>query len=318
MRLDQLDERLLAELDNNARQSNSQIAKRLHVNKNVINYRLNVLEQSGIIRGYYAVIDAYCLGYSSYRIYLKLQHASPKKEQEIIKYLTELLQTRWVGVIKGDFNLGVVFLVRTQEELVEVWNEFNLKFHEYVHESCVGISYGLERYRLPFAKKYLKQRGGVDNVIVGKTGSIDKVDVSLLKLISGNGRMHLLELSKKLNLSPSAVQYRIKQLVGKKIILGFRPILDMEKLGYTLYKIDFNLKSTSAYKKIQEFAKEHDDIFCLVKTIGWADVELEVYSKTTQRFYEILDEIRTKFDDVISDYSFFMYSKIIKFRYTPF
>ncbi len=124
-------------------------------------------------------------------------------------------------------------------------------------------------------------------------------------------------MAKSLGLTPAAVQYRLRQLMKDRIVLGFRPMLDMEVLGYTLYKIDFNLKNASGYEKMRRFAREHEDIFCLVKTIGWADVEFEVYAKNTSQFYSILDEIRLKFDDIMSDYDFFMYAELIKFRYTP-
>ncbi len=318
MELDTLDKKLLAELDNNARQSNSKIAKKLRIAKSVVNYRVRNLEKSGVILGYYTVINSYMLGYSSYRIYLKLKYTSPKKEAEIIDYLVGLAQTRWVGVIKGRFNIGVVFLVKTQEELVGIWDKFNERYHEHIYEPQICISYGLERYRLPFAKRYLKERGKTDAVQLGIRVEMTKTDTALLHLISGNARISLIELSEKLNLSPATVQYHLKQMINKKIVLGFRPILNMEKLGYTLYKIDFNIKNTSDYQKIRAFAHEHEDIFCLIKTIGWADAELEVYAQSTQRFYEILDEIRTRFDGVIRDHNFFMYSKIIKFRYTPF
>ncbi|MBI2079619.1 Lrp/AsnC family transcriptional regulator [Candidatus Micrarchaeota archaeon] len=318
MELDTLNSRLLAELDNNARQSNSKIAKKLRVGKNVINYRINNLEKAGIIQGYYTVIDAYRLGYSAYRIYLKLQYTSPRKEAEIVDYLVKLPQTRWVVFIKGKFNIGAVFLVRNQAELVDLWSKFDKKYHEYIYEPQICISYGLERYRLPFAKEYLKERANTDLVQIGGRVNIDSKDVELLRLISGNGRIPLLEIATKLRLTPTTVQYRLRQLMKKRIILGFRPILNMEKLGYTLYKIDFNLRNSEAYEKIKNFAQEHGDIFCLVKTVGWADVELEVYAKNTQKFYEIVEDIRKRFDGVIRDYNFFMYSKIIKFRYTPF
>lgn len=318
MEIDTTDKKLLAELDNNARQSNSKIAKKLRIGKNVVNYRIKNLEIDGVIQGYYTVINSYRLGYSSYRIYLKLQYASPEKEKEIVEYLVKLPQTRWVGFIKGEFNIGAVFLVKTQQELVDIWDKFNKKYHEYVYEPQICISYGLERYRLPFAKHYLKERGKTDSVHVGGSTSIDEKDTELLRLISGNARIPLLELATKLDLTPAAVQYRLKQLIKKELILGFRPILDMEKLGYTLYKIDINLKSASEYNKLRAFAREHEDIFCLVETVGWADIEFEVYAKSIHRFYEILDEIRTRFSNDIRNYNFFMYSRIIKFRYTPF
>ena len=51
MELDNLDKRIISQLDRDARASNSKIARALRINKNVVNYRIKSLEQEGIIRG---------------------------------------------------------------------------------------------------------------------------------------------------------------------------------------------------------------------------------------------------------------------------
>ncbi len=316
--LDSINEKIISELDNNARASSSSIAKKLHMAKSVVNYRIKKLESRKTIKRYYAVIDSYRLGYSSYRIYISLKNASPVKEKEVIDYLTALPQTRWVGLIKGKYNLGIVFLINNQSEFVTLWDAFMSKYREFLSQIRVGISKGLERYRLPFAKKHLKNRAKIDEIGVGKIVKIDPVEVGLLNILSGNARMPLRDIAKQLHLTPAAINYRIKQLMKKKVLLGFRPLLDMEKLGYTLYKVDFNLKNLSGYEKMRKFAMEQENIFCLIKTIGAEDVELEIYAKSTAEFYGILDMIRLRFEDIIEDYDFMMYAEIIKFRYTPY
>ena len=316
--LDLLDEKILSELDNDARISSTKIAKKLHVAKSVVTYRIKNMEKSGIIKRYYSVIDSYKLGYSSYRIYLKLKRTSPKKEREIIDFLTSMKQTRWVGLIKGSYNIGVVFLVSSQGEFVDLWNVFYSKYRDQISKYYLGLSCGLERFRLPFAKKHLKSLANVDLVQIGSKVEIDEIDSKILEQLSINGRIPLLELSQKIGLSPAAIQYRLNSLREKKVILGFRPIVNMEMLGYTLYKIDINLKTLSSMEKMRRFAREHENIFCSIKTLGWADVEFEVYANSTSDFYSILDQIRERFEDSIEDYDFFMYSELIKFRYTPY
>jgi len=78
--LDLKDRKILYYLDINSRQSNSDIAKKVGLSKEVVNYRIKRLEKEGIIKGYYTVLDFYKLGYISVRVYLKLIDTSPKKE----------------------------------------------------------------------------------------------------------------------------------------------------------------------------------------------------------------------------------------------
>ena len=98
--IDSLDLKILAELDNDARIPNTRIAKKLRVNKNVVNYRINNLEKTGIIKGYYTIIDAYKLEYQGYRLYLKFQYADPIKEEEIMTHFVKLKNTLWIAYIK--------------------------------------------------------------------------------------------------------------------------------------------------------------------------------------------------------------------------
>lgn len=316
-RLDVLDERVLAELDNDARQSNAQIARRLHVNKNVINYRIKNLEKIGIITGYYTVIDTYRLGYSAYRIYLKLQYASPEKEKEIMDYFVALSQTWWVGSIQGRFSIGALIWIKTQKEFVDIWQALQMKFRNFLEDVRVVIYHGLEHYRLPFAKRHLKERARVESIGVGQTIAVDSTDIALLRFIAARARASLLEVAQMLGVTPAAAHYRIRQLMKKRVILGYRAIVDTRKLGYTLYKMNINLRDMRAYEKMRRFAQEHGDIFYLDKTIGFADLEIEAYAQNPQQFYEIMNEIRTRFADVIWDCDFFAFSEITKLKYMP-
>ena len=86
-KLDIKDRKILYELDINARQSFSEISKKVRLSKEVVNYRIKRLEKLGIVKGYYALINISRLGYMCNRFLIKLKNATPKKEQEIITNL---------------------------------------------------------------------------------------------------------------------------------------------------------------------------------------------------------------------------------------
>lgn len=317
MKLDNLDEKILAELDNDARTPNTLIAKKLRTNKNVINYRIKNLEKSGIIKGYYAIIDSYKLGYQGYRLYLKFQYTNPEKEAEIMDYFVKNKNSWWVSHLKGSWDVAVISWFKNQKELVETMNDFLSKYRNFVEDHILIVYYGLGHCRLPFAKKYLKEKAKFERVSVGEVVEVDQTDLSLLRFLSSNARAPLTTIAKKLNLTPAAVAYRLKQLIKKKIILGFRPIFDIQKLGYSQYKLDINVKDTSIVEKINKFAIEHDNIFYLNWTLGYTDVELEIYVNNQKQFFDIIKQIRNKFSEHIKDYNFFIFEKITKIKYMP-
>lgn len=317
MELDNLDKRIIAELDRNCRTSNSEIARRLRINKNVASYRIKNLEKQGIILGYYAIIDTYKLGYSSYRAYLKLQYASPEKQKEIMDYLVSVSSVWWAGSIQGHFSIAILVWAKNQSEFVDFWAEFNSKFRDNVCEASVSIYHGLEQYWLPFAKEILKGRAEPDAIGVGEAVKIDGTDAKLLKIIATSARSSLLGISSQMGVTPAAVRYRLGQLVKKRVIVSFRVNVAMDKLGYTLYKASFNLKSMAAYPQMLQYARQTPNIYYVDKSIGWADCEIEIYASSPADFYGTMDKMRSKFSDSIRDYDFFAFSKITKLLYVP-
>ena len=55
--VDFTDRKLLYELNWNARQTHTKLAKKMHISKQVVRYRIKQLEKKGIIMSYHAVID---------------------------------------------------------------------------------------------------------------------------------------------------------------------------------------------------------------------------------------------------------------------
>ena len=77
IKLDKKDRQILYQLDLNARQNNTKIAKIVSLSKDAVGYRIKRLEHLGIIRGYNSVIDSAKLGYLWYRIFFNLMDMNP-------------------------------------------------------------------------------------------------------------------------------------------------------------------------------------------------------------------------------------------------
>ena len=86
MKLDVKDRKILYNLDLNSRQSFSQVGKKVGLPKNTVGYRVKKLEEEGIIRNFYTVVDIYNLGYIIMRFHYKFQYTTPKIEEEIVDY----------------------------------------------------------------------------------------------------------------------------------------------------------------------------------------------------------------------------------------
>ena len=64
-----------------------------------------------------------------------------------------------------------------------------------------------------------------------KSGNLDDFDIKILRVISGDARISITDLSNTIGLSKTACHARIKKLEADGVILGYRTMIDPVKLG---------------------------------------------------------------------------------------
>ena len=119
-KLDVKDKKLLFELDFDARLPNTQLAKRIGLSKQGVDYKINNLMKNKIITGFYPVINLPKLGYIYGRIFLKLQNLTSEKEQEMIKELVTDKRFHWIEKFEGYYDLFVGGWTKTLTEFKEL------------------------------------------------------------------------------------------------------------------------------------------------------------------------------------------------------
>jgi len=110
---------------------------------------------------------------------------------------------------------------------------------------------------------------------------------------------------------------RIKNLEKKEIIVGYKLGLNLEKLDYVSYRVDLQLTSTERNKELFEYCKQHKNIYQINKSIGGADFEIEVIVKNLNHLIDLIDELKTKFKNVINDVDYFGFSTFHILKYIP-
>ena len=71
----------------------------------------------------------------------------------------------------------------------------------------------------------------------GEKVNLDIKDKKILTLLMTDSRTPVSKIAKEVKLSRDAVDYRIKQLINKGVILGFIPTLHMRRLGFFKYHV---------------------------------------------------------------------------------
>jgi len=118
MALDELDLRLLDELQNDARIANAELARRLNLSPPAVHARVRRLEEQGIIRGYAALLDRERLGFDMLcfiQISLQLHQVEQVSHfRATIQQIPEVLECHHVT---GEYDYLLKAAVRNRQEL---------------------------------------------------------------------------------------------------------------------------------------------------------------------------------------------------------
>jgi len=113
--MDEIDQRILAELMNDARKSIREIAKSVNISPATVHSRLKKLIRNGIIKGFVPVVDSSKVGFPITAIIMLSVEGDKLKKLE--KDLGEMNNVIAVYDITGDFDLMLIAKFRDMDGL---------------------------------------------------------------------------------------------------------------------------------------------------------------------------------------------------------
>ena len=317
-KLDLKDRKLLTLLDENSRYSNSQLAHKVNLSKPAVEYRLQRFKKNNVIFSYYTIIDFTKLGFSQYKLYFKFQNTSLEDEQKIIDYWKKDSNSGWVAELRGHWDLAVSILAKNNYEFGKILSRFMEKFSKFILQKDVLLT----EYSPFYSRAHLAEttKKEFSYGAPSETVELDTTDRKILKQISNNARISIVELAEKTGLSRDTVMYRMKKLTSQEIIAQYKCYLNLENLNIKHYKVIFRMKNFSPLEeqKIKEYAAKHRQSTQLLKLIGSYDLEIEFETQSEDELYSILNEIKQKFSSIIRDLDIIRITKTHKLDFFPF
>jgi Lrp/AsnC family leucine-responsive transcriptional regulator len=123
---------------------------------------------------------------------------------------------------------------------------------------------------------------------------LDQIDLKILSILQNNGRRHLAEIAKEVDLSSPAVMERVKKLEAQGVIKSYQAVLDPKKVGKDITA--FIGVSVAHQRHIKTFAsgmkRQHDVLECHHVT-GEESFILKVKTANTESLETLLAEIRS-------------------------
>lgn len=313
--MDEYDKKLLFELDRDCRQTLQQLGRKVGLSKDAIKNRIEKLENDKIIEGYYALINSAKLGFYSVRIYFSFRNTTPEIEQEIITNLMGEKSIFYLARIEGAYDMGFGYFSKSLSEFTDFWRAFRNKHGK----SIDNIKQGVFTYLAHFDRNYLSknQKNQAPKVILGEPEKedIDKIDETILNILSNNARTKIIDICSKANITAKAIIRRIKILENKKIILGYKSKINTEMMGYSMYKTDMQLSDFTAINKIEKFVQNLPNIIHYEISFGGSDIEFDLECRNYEEYFKIINDIKNFANTSISRITHYRATTVLKTRY---
>ena len=120
MEIDEIDGHILQELQRDARQANTALAKKVGVSPSTVVNRIRALESSGVLRGYHADVAPVALGRTvEALVSVRLRPKTPEAVDEFLDAIWGLEETVAVWLVTGDTDVMIHLSVRNMADLSE-------------------------------------------------------------------------------------------------------------------------------------------------------------------------------------------------------
>jgi len=314
------DKKIIYYLDQDARQSFSTLAKKVGLHKDVVTYRVHKLVEKGIIH-FLTVINEHKLGMNYLRFCFTYQYTIPEKKKEIIEYFVKNKYTVAVHAAEGQCDLIAILGVKNVPAFYDIWYRIFSKYRDYFSYQIFSIYCKTIEYKYTFLLDKKEQEN--DNRILfhriydEKVVKIDEIDMKILQLLNKNARIPTIELAEKLHTTALTITHRIKKLVQSRIILGFRVALDYSKIDHHFYTVNMEIKDFSKIKQIVKYIESNPNLVGQIMVLGQMDLEFLFFLKNIEELQDVMNDLSSRFPQVIKDYTYTSHTHTYKFQYLP-
>ncbi len=151
MKLDKIDIAILTVLQENARISNVELAERVGLSPSACSRRVEQLETSGVLEGYYAYISNKALG----QTITSIVHITLDRQSNVD------LETFEKAVADCPYIVACFLMSGEYDYIVRV-NAYDMEHFEYIHKDWLSKLPGVSRIQSSFAMRTVVNRANID------------------------------------------------------------------------------------------------------------------------------------------------------------
>lgn len=321
MRLSPRDRSVLLHAQMQAEQPVSALRRSCPFQEHSIRYALQQARRNELIQPR-CFIDLCRLGYSQFEVFFSLSATSRETGGQFIDALLHSQQVSFLGELGGDYQYGVNICAKNLREVSDFFDSLSEQYGEIFLEKAMAARMAL----FFFGNKYLAdQKREVEQLhyrVRGDRVEIDQVDQSILYALANSSFPSRRQLAKQLSMPLSTLEYRIKRLEERKVIVGYYYHVDPSMLGMQSYMLLVCVKGINRRLKESffEFCKSHPNIVILIHCLGNWDFEVVIDVANSHDIIAVTQQLREELGialHFIKVLPFFNYLKVAEYPFLP-
>lgn len=293
------DKKILSLIEVNARLSYAKIGKEVGLSKQVVKYRMDNLEKHDIIQEYYAIINNLKLNQDTHIVYLQLADLSKNDENKLINLLEKDKRVLSYFSSLGNWDLVIAISTTARFEinfaLQNILSPIASKIKNKVITTQAEFSYLTTKTLSNIGKNTSKS-------VHDKSIKVDEIDFKIIKELTKNARISLVDLSSKLSMTPNGAKERIKNLTKKGVITGYKTKINYELLGFihAHFFVWARNMDLSFYDKFKSFLILDGRAETISRFFGYADIDFRCNVKSAGELYGLKRKIKNHFKDEVN------------------
>ncbi len=317
-KLDNVDRKILSQLDKNCRISYKELGKKTRISKETVKYRIKTLQNRGIIQLFYTLINFSKINYVNYRLYLKFQNTSVEIENNIIQYLNKKDEIFLLYEVNGPFNIAMAIFTKDEWGYQRFWEELKKKFGAYFSYNHFSVMMEYTEFSRTYLSPTKNDEKKVFKIIKESNRiELDNKDYLILSILSTDARTSIAFISRSIGISTITTRQRLKKLLNERVIIGFRAALDLQKLGREYYKVDIRLSRYDNINTIKERLFSHPEVTYSERTSDISDIEVDIETMNFDSFNKIMTDFKKEFPFDFKEYSYYSMTRGHKIQHTP-
>jgi DNA-binding Lrp family transcriptional regulator len=318
----QIDRDLLFLYSENARSKIRDLAKTLKKSPQRLKYTIKLLEKEQIANNCHGIFDYSYFGLILFRVYFKGGYSSEKDREAIIKQLRENPYVVSIYELNGEFDLALEILSpnpsRFNKELKKIVDTIpTLNNYKIILNLVTHI------YPRAYLAKDIELVNSVKpEILVGGDRVVEafnKSEMAVLRNFLENPKIRLTSLARKSDLNIKTSTAIMKDLQKRKIIKGFKYVIDTDQLDVSKFRLFLKLHNISPEREKQlfDYMLKTKEIVQFNKTVGDWDIEMDLESTDKTKTRSLIVQVRQEFKDLIESFNIIEFYKYYKKSYLP-